>query len=122
MNDETARIRNNDQRSYSLTPYMQFEVCRLVGPYKIRYARLCAATTSESDRTFGKKLDTRTTRCILIAIFTYIGASVTTRNNNRDCFPTLRESSSEIQLTLARLRGQVLQNCFLWKRKRTYKD
>jgi len=43
-----------------LTLYMQFEVCRLVGPCKIRYARLCA-TTSESDRTFGKKHDARTT-------------------------------------------------------------
>ena len=93
-NDETrARIRNNDQRSYNLTPYMQFEVCRLVGPYKIRYACLCAATTSESDRTFGKKLDTRTTLHFDCNFHVHTGASVTTRNNNRDCFPTLRESS-----------------------------
>lgn len=51
-------------------------------------------------------------------IFTYTGARVTTRNDKRDCFPTFTWvlASDEIQLTLARLRGPVLQSCFWWKK------
>jgi len=64
----------------------------------------------------------RARRCILIAIFAYTGARVTTRNNKRDCFPTLTRVLDEIQLTLTQLRGSISQICFLWKRKRIYKD
>lgn len=66
----------------------RFEVCRLLGPCKIRYARLCAAIRRVKAIARSERSSTRARRCILIVVFAYTGARVTTRNNKRDCFPT----------------------------------